>query len=256
MILREFPFVVLSGEENMSLDLKIAQHCKPDEVYIRFYGWNPYCVSLGAHQSSSDLNEDMLLQHGYTWVKRPTGGRAILHAEEITYSVVTNISNGFTPHQFYEMINDALKSGLYDYNPLLVDVEKEQKQVDFKKFYQSEPSSTACFASTAKNELKVHGKKLVGSAQRKLSNTLLQHGSVLVGKKHREIVDFLNLNEEQKQKLINELDEKTIEIESILGEKVDYTRLYQALKQSLEKSFGLEAKLIHFREVELWLKEN
>ena len=239
----------------MQLDLELAKQCKPDEVYFRFYQWLPYCVSLGAHQVVQSINIQALQQQGFTWVKRPTGGRAILHAEELTYSVVTTIQAGYTPHSLYETINRALKEGLVNYHPQLAQVEQEETQPDFRAFYKQESSSAACFASTAKNELKVSGRKLVGSAQRKLSNSLLQHGSILIGKKHRDIVGVLNLTPDQKMELVNELNEKTIEIETVLGELVDVEKLRNSITQSLEKAFALTSKATGLGEFEKILKE-
>jgi lipoate-protein ligase A len=77
-----------TGKYNMDFDLHLADKCRPGETFLRLYRWNPYCISLGANQDILSVNADKAAADNIDIVIRPTGGRAILHAEEITYSVV------------------------------------------------------------------------------------------------------------------------------------------------------------------------
>ncbi|HVO73690.1 MAG TPA: hypothetical protein VMT35_06680, partial [Ignavibacteriaceae bacterium] len=72
----------------MKIDIHLAEICRPEEVYFRLYRWKPYCISLGANQDLNSVDAFKAAADGIDIVKRPTGGRAILHSEEITYSVV------------------------------------------------------------------------------------------------------------------------------------------------------------------------
>ncbi len=99
-----------------------------------------------------------------------------------------------------------------------------------------EPSGVLCFASTARNEVKFNGKKLIGSAQRKMNNVILQHGSILCGPFHKKLVDYINSDQETKNVLSSELNNRTTELCTILNEEIDY----QKLKTCLIVGFELE----------------
>lgn len=228
-----------SGSFNMDFDLNLAHSCKPDEAFFRLYRWQPYCISLGANQNFEDINIAKAHQDNIEVVKRPTGGRAILHAEEITYSVVIPLNSSLSPREIYEKISKALIKGLEFYNPLLADSELEKLQPDFPGLLK-QPSGVLCFGSTAKNEVKFGGKKIIGSAQRKLNNVILQHGSILCGTFHKKLVEYINSNEGLKQILEVELNQKTTEIESILNEKVDYPKLASCLILGFESVWQIK----------------
>ncbi len=224
-----------TGKYNMDFDIELAKNCKPTEAFFRIYKWNPYCISLGANQSFNDINQDRAKADGIDIVKRPTGGRAILHAEELTYSVVLSLNYQFSPREIYFRISNALMRGLEIYNPVLAKSQLEDYQPNFPKLLE-EPTGVLCFASTAKNEVKFNGKKLIGSAQRKLNNVILQHGSILCGPFHKKLVDYINSDEVTKNVLSTELNTKTTELGTILNEEIDY----QKLKTCLLVGFELE----------------
>jgi len=216
----------------MDFDLNLANSCKDNEAFFRLYQWQPYCISLGANQNYEDINIAKANNDNIEVVKRPTGGRAILHAEEITYSVVMPLNN-LSPKEIYEKISSALIKGLEIYNSLLAESELEKLQPNFPNILK-QPSGVLCFGSTAKNEVKFAGKKIIGSAQRKLNNVILQHGSILCGTYHKKLVNYLNSDEETIRALASEINNKTIEIETILNEKVDYTKLEESLIKGFE----------------------
>ena len=224
-----------TGKYNMQFDIELTNICKPDEAYFRIYRWNPYCISLGANQSFDDIDQDKTKADGIDIVKRPTGGRAILHAEELTYSVVLPLNYEFSPREIYFRISNALMRGLEIYNPILAKSQLEDYQPNFPKLLE-EPTGVLCFASTAKNEIKFNGKKLIGSAQRKFNNIILQHGSILCGPFHKKLVDYINSDQETKNVLSLELNTKTTELGTILNEEIDY----QKLKTCLIAGFELE----------------
>jgi len=226
-----------TGVYNMDLDLQLATHVCKDEAVLRLYQWKPYCISLGANQNESVINKHKCDDDGITIVKRPTGGRAILHAEELTYSVVMHCSHENSPQKIYKDINDALLMGLGFYDERLTMAELEYQQPDYGAIYRS-GKSVACFAETAKNELKFAHKKLIGSAQRKMGGVVLQHGSILCGSFHKRLPRYLLVDEEEKVSMIRELLDKTTEIGSILQSAVDYTKLEDSIVLGFEKFYG------------------
>jgi lipoate-protein ligase A len=222
-----------TGEFNMQFDLDLAHNCNSEEAYFRIYRWKPYCISLGANQSFNDIDLEKTKQDGIDVVKRPTGGRAILHAEELTYSVILPLNYKYSPREVYMKISAALMRGLEIYNPILAKSELENIQPDFPKLLE-EPAGVLCFASTAKNEVKFNGKKLIGSAQRKLNNVILQHGSILCGTFHQKLTNYIKADDQTCLTLTSELNNKTTELETILNKKTDYEKLKTCLKIGFE----------------------
>lgn len=222
-----------TGKFNMEYDIALAKECPPGEAFLRLYSWEPYCISLGANQNIDEIDLEKAGQDSIDCVHRPTGGRAILHAEEITYSVILPYSASFSAKDIYASISFALLEGLRLYNPVLGKAELEGVQPNFPELLKS-PSGMLCFASAAKSEIKYSGKKLVGSAQRKMEKVVLQHGSILCGPFHRNLPDYLKCSGETKKMLSEELVNKTIEIETILNEKTNYGRLTGCLIEGFE----------------------
>ena len=226
-----------SGVFNMGFDIDLARNSKPGQAVLRLYRWRPYCISLGAHQSIDSVNLNKAADDNIEVVKRPTGGRAILHSEELTYSVIFPLSENLSAKDIYHDINLALIEGLKIYNSKLNEIEPESRQPDFPSFYKQEKSAI-CFAVPAKSELKYFGKKLVGSAQRKLENTILQHGSILCGLYHLNIVDYLYA--ENPQVLKSEIENTTTDLGSILNEKIDYDGLAKSVAKGFEIKFDMK----------------
>jgi len=222
----------------MELDLQLVNTCKSGEAYLRFYGWAPYCISLGANQSTNEINYEKAFRDNIDIVKRPTGGRAILHAEELTYSVVISNYKNLSGKILYNQISQAIVSGLKLFHNNLANVNLETVQPNFSEEL-SKPTGALCFASTAKSEIKFNSKKLVGSAQRKIGNTILQHGSILIGKFHNNLVNYLDIEKNKLKMLYNELENKTTELETIVGEKIHPVSLQKSIIKGFEKTFNI-----------------
>lgn len=235
-----------TGSFNMDYDLELVKNFSGFPV-LRVYQWKPYCISLGANQDYNSVDQKKISDDGFDIVKRPTGGRAILHAEELTYSVVYPVSEDKTPKQIYREINLALKNGLKIYNPLFEKLELEHSQPHFPTFYK-DTKSTLCFAVSAMNELNYRGKKVVGSAQRKIGNVILQHGSILCGSFHKRILDYLNLPSEKLEEIKNEIEQTTTELQAILDEKINYQKLSNAIKEGFENHFNVKLEEEIFSE--------
>jgi lipoate-protein ligase A len=235
------------GKTNMDVDLQLANSCNPGEMVLRFYRWNPYCISLGANQKIEDIDLAKADQDNIDVVYRPTGGRAILHAEELTYSVIYPITENISSRNIYHEINLALIKGLSIYNSNLSALELETQQPNFPSVYK-EQFSTLCFAVPAKSEIKYYGKKVVGSAQKKLKSSILQHGSILCGNYHLKIIDYLKLTPEDAASMRVELENKTSELQSILHKEIDYSRLIECLTQGFINHFNTEPRKSFLQE--------
>lgn len=231
-----------TGKFNMDYDLGLAKRSTDKFAVLRLFRWKPYCISLGANQKINDLNINLIKEDNLDYVYRPTGGRAILHAEELTYSVVYPITPQTSAKKLYEEINNALKKGLEYYNPKLSQTELEHEQPYFPKFYQQEKSA-ACFAVSAKSEINFKERKLIGSAQRKLGNAILQHGSILCGSYHKKIIHYLNLSDDTRTNLKDELNSTTIDLQEILNSEINYENLKESIIAGFKDHFSIESEL-------------
>ncbi|MFP4528327.1 MAG: biotin/lipoate A/B protein ligase family protein [Candidatus Kapaibacterium sp.] len=155
---------------------------------FRLYGWEPWTVSLGANQKAEDIDADECKRLGFGLVRRPTGGRAVLHADELTYSVVMSIPEKLTVHDIYRRVHEVLVDA---FAGLGCELEFEKAQADFRRHYRQSGMSAACFASSARYEIEWQGRKIVGSAQRRFGDVLLQHGSILLGPGHERLADVI-----------------------------------------------------------------
>lgn len=228
-----------TGSFNMEFDIELARNCPENEAFFRLYRWKPFCISLGANQKFEDINLRKASESGIDVVKRPTGGRAILHADELTYSVVLPAKAGYSSTEIYRKVSLALVKALRSFNPGLEAVELENIQPDFASLLK-DPAGIVCFASTAKSEVKFKGKKLIGSAQRKMGHAILQHGSLLCGNFHLQLIDFLNLPGHEIEIIRDDLLHKTTDLSSILGSGISYTALSEAIINGFEDEWNIQ----------------
>lgn len=143
---------------------------------LRFFRWYPPCLSLGLHQPYGVANEPFCRAHGVDITRRPTGGRAVLHHHELTYSVAVPL--GFPPFPrdlqgCYRLICQALIAGLGQMGVAARLSSAPENLIPPK-------SAAPCFIQPAGGEIVVGGRKLVGSAMRRLGTAVLQHGSLLL----------------------------------------------------------------------------
>ena len=165
---------------------------------FRLYGWKPWAVSLGFNQKESDINIDECKKRNIDIVRRPTGGRAVLHAQELTYSLVLNMPEGKTVQDIYRDIHLYFLECFKNVGINGLDFEKSQP--NFREFYKNNDSSVSCFASSARYEIAYNNKKVIGSAQRLFGKVLLQHGSILISDGHEQLADIINNDDIEKKK--------------------------------------------------------
>ena len=175
MILRVMNDGPRPGTVNMVTDARLlAEHCPGDDPILRLYRWSPWAVTYGYHQAPDTFDVAAAADRGWDVVRRPTGGRAILHAQELTYAVVGTSPCalfGDTLHQTYTTINRALMKFLRELG-LSPDVSDGESL--------EEARGAVCFQTAGRHEVTVGGRKIIGSAQRRSGEVFLQHGSILL----------------------------------------------------------------------------
>jgi len=238
---------IRSGVFNMEYDISLAQALVngAGSPTIRVYAWQPSAISLGWNQSMEEIDLDKTSASGIDVVRRPTGGRAILHSEELTYSVVMR-AEGKNILSVYDDISRALVKGLLI---LGVPVAVEKSQPNFPSLYRT-ASATACFSSTGRYEIKCYGKKLIGSAQRRYAagggeEVVMQHGSILIGPGHKRIVEFINFHSEKERNMLREeLDERTTDLSVVLNRVISFEEVAEAILQGFQKAWSIEPEVV------------
>ena len=162
------------GAVNMAWDETWAAWCPPDRAVLRFYTWERPTLSFGRNEPAVDVYDaDGIAERGWDLVRRPTGGRAVLHHRELTYSVIIPMRALGTARETYRAINEGLAAGLQALGvpaSLAGDSGADVLALD----------AGPCFAAPAPGEVVARGRKLVGSAQVRVGRVLLQHGSILL----------------------------------------------------------------------------
>ena len=164
------------GATNMATDHALLDRAATsNEAVLRIYAWSRPTLSFGLHEKAR-IGQPALSTHGVDVVRRPTGGRALLHHREVTYSVTAPLPAAATPvglGESYRVINTILRDAL-----ARLGVQADEAP---RRGRASSPDGAPCFAEPNVGELVVNGRKLVGSAQRRDERALLQHGSILLG---------------------------------------------------------------------------
>lgn len=231
------------GLYNMQGDEHLAQALLNGDgaPTVRLYRWRPWAISLGFNQDMTQIDVERAHRDGIDVVRRPTGGRAVLHAEELTYSVVM-LAEGKTVLEVYNAISRALVRGLHLFG---VEVSFRKSQSDFREHYKN-PSSIPCFTASARYEIEWEGRKLVGSAQRRFRSprsthdVVLQHGSILIGPAHKRLVEYLLLPDlTTRQQLTQQLDQKTIDLSCLKGGQIDLDELAACIRRGFEEEWGV-----------------
>ena len=211
-----------SGAANMAVDEAIAEATAAGAVppTLRFYRWNPPTVSLGRHQKLADVDETQIAARGYDLVRRATGGRAILHVDELTYSVAGPIEEPRMAGgvmDAYLRFSNALLSGL---STLGLKAEKAGGRTRAGR-----DLSAACFETPSAYEITAGGRKLMGSAQSRRKGYVLQHGSLPLWGDVTRLVDVLALSCTAKDRLRQQLRRQAATLAEALDLPPDSERL-------------------------------
>jgi len=226
------PFGPRDAAANMDLDRRLLDACErdPSRAYLRFYTWAPPALSLGRFEPDDAVSAERARACGVDVVRRPTGGRVVLHSEDLTYSVVAPRSAGATVADTYAWISARIVEGL---RRLGADVETARGSAE-----RSVERRRPCFLSAARHEIVHQGRKLVGSAQRLEPNALLQHGSLPIGRGYLRVVDYLAADEAAKRRLAAEMVSGTVCLEEILGRRPAEAEVAAALEGAFVEGFG------------------
>jgi len=145
---------------------------------LRLYGWDPPCLSLGRHQGIEAADLEFCREHGVDVVRRPTGGRALLHHLELTYAVVAPVGSGPIPRALQDAYRRICEPLVAACRTLGIEADLTPGEVNLR--LPSPASTIPCFEAPAGGEVVVGGRKLIGSAMRAHGGAILQHGAILL----------------------------------------------------------------------------
>jgi lipoate-protein ligase A len=226
-----------TGRRNMAVDEAIlgavaAGHAPPT---LRLYAWEPACLSLGHAQSAEVVDAEALADAGWDVVRRPTGGRALLHTDEVTYSIAglettSGLAGGVLPS--YRQLSRGLHAGLTRLglhpDPPALAVRGEVDRLN-----------PVCFEVPSAYEITVGGKKLIGSAQLRRRGSVLQHGSMpLCGDLTRVVQGLRYPDEDSRRQAAGRLLQHATTVEQLLGRIVPFDEAAMALVQGFADALG------------------
>lgn len=168
----------------MAIDHSLARLAAASgEGIVRLYGWAPAAISFGRHQRARGAYDGLaIIAAGLGVVRRPTGGRAILHDRELTYAVALPMAAATGAREAYNAVTELLRSAL---RAMGVAASRADRRGRARS-----PGPAPCFAEPAAGELTWDDRKLAGSAQWTEGSALLQHGSILLDNDQQRLTSF------------------------------------------------------------------
>lgn len=207
--------------ENMAIDWAVLKASSEGLVppTVRFYTWKPSAISIGYFQSlEEEIDIDMCKKLGVDYVRRITGGGAVYHEHELTYSIVISESHPMIPRNImksYACICGALIKGLEH-----IGIYSEYSPI---------------------NDILVDGRKISGNAQTRKSRTVLQHGTILIDVDVDKMFSLLRVPSEKiRDKLVSDVKQRVTSIKHVLGEKLSFEEVAIAMRTGFEEEFNVE----------------
>jgi lipoate-protein ligase A len=234
---------------NMALDEALLLSCQQglSSPILRLFLWNPPGVSIGYFQSArKTVDLKKCKERGIHVVRRITGGRAVLHQDEVTYSVCASSDYfsrlGENISQTYQRISMALLESL---RVLGIQGDWVKPSAERRSSFVDKTSAKPCFLSSSRYEITLDGRKLIGSAQRRFSfrsdrtkkESLIQHGSILTGKGEYNLAELLP-GGRSPELVGRDLDRESACLEEALGRRAEVDEIIPALKAGFEKVFA------------------
>lgn len=215
----------------MALDEALmARARRTGDTAVRVYGWSAPTLSFGRHQRARGaFDADVIARDGIDVVRRPTGGRALLHHRELTYSVTAPVAPSDGVRAAYARINALLLDALACLGV--------PAQIAEPAGVPSAPTALPCFAEPASGELMVDGRKLVGSAQWRHDGALVQHGSILVDDDQAMIPQLMHGDAPRPA--------RPATLRELLGREPSLAELLDALAGAVRRATGVAPGPLH-----------
>ncbi len=236
----------LPASLNMAIDQALLEmHAKGrSPATLRFYQWSPPAVSLGYFQKRHSIDLAACHKAGITLVRRPTGGRAVLHLDDLTYCIVAGTPEGI-PHSVqaaYQLLCEGLLSGfrLLGFEAGFGREKKRAQQADI------------CFMRTAMGDIVYQGRKFLGNAQTWSGSSMLQHGSIILAPQGATWATIIK-SELSRSALENKFNSLTTSLREILSRDIDLDDVKAALTEGIARTLHANFHLSDLSPEELQL---
>jgi lipoate-protein ligase A len=209
---------------------------------IRFYGWNPATLSIGYFQKvEKEIDLDVVKEHSLGFVRRPTGGRGVLHDQELTYSVIVSEDYPNMPKtvtEAYRVISEGILEG---FKLLGLDAHFAVPRTDEERESLKNPRSAVCFDAPSWYELVVEGRKVAGSAQTRQKGVILQHGSILLDIDEDLLFNLFKYpNDRVKERMQRNFKNKAVATNALREIPVTIEEAKVAFQKGFEKGLNIE----------------
>jgi lipoate-protein ligase A len=230
--MKEWDFIIddtpLDGSWNMAVDEYLFQSLTEDpKTIVRFYAWKNPTVSLGYSQKVLEVADvEFCKKHGIDIVRRMTGGKLVLHHKEVTYSLASSDTEIFTATlaDSYRLISEALMKGL-EMMGLAPSLASPAPQEYVR-------GNLPCFSYPSRNEVEVGGKKIIGSAQKRVGTNFIQHGSIPL-EEDDDLLTSISFLEGAGEEV------RMISLTEALGRTIDFNQAVDRFVQGLGEYFGV-----------------
>lgn len=212
---------------------------------LRFYTWKPAAVSLGYFQKAeADIDREACARLGIDVIRRLTGGRAVLHDAEVTYSLVVREDEHYIPAGVtasYLFFSRGLQSGLAR---LGINAQMQTPEGSVGNPYGKMVRSSACFDTPSHYEITVAGRKVVGSAQVRRDGVLLQHGSILLRFSPECMSRVMPFKDEKmREAMQRELSRRATDLAEATGRQISFAEAVEALQAGITEQCRIHLDL-------------
>ncbi|KIL44376.1 lipoate--protein ligase family protein [Jeotgalibacillus soli] len=228
---------------NMALDEALLDWHSEGKIppTIRFYGWDPATLSIGYFQRvEKEINMEEVKRLGLGFVRRPTGGRGVLHEQELTYSVIVSEEHKDMPKtvtEAYRVISEGILKGFHH---LGLDAYFSIPRTDEEKNSLKDPRSAVCFDAPSWYELVVEGRKVAGSAQTRQKGVILQHGSILLDIDEDKLFSlFIYSNDRVRDRMKSAFKGKAVAINDMVSSKISIEQAKNAFYKGFEEGLSV-----------------
>src|SRR3954453_9442553 len=240
---------------NMALDEALLDWHSEGKIppVVRFYGWDPATLSVGYFQKvEKEIDMEAVNAHQLGFVRRPTGGRGVLHEHELTYSVIVSEEHPEMPNsvtEAYRVISEGILKGFHHLGlEAYFAVPKTTEERDALK----NPRSAVCFDAPSWYELVVEGRKVEGSAQTRQKGVILQHGSILLDLDEDKLFSLFKYPSDRvKERMRKAFKDKAVAINAISPRTVSIDQAKQAFKTGFAEGLDIHLEPYKLTEAEI-----
>lgn len=240
---------------NMALDEALLEWHSEGKIppVIRFYGWDPATLSVGYFQKvEKEIDMDAVKAHQLGFVRRPTGGRGVLHEHELTYSVIVSEDHPEMPKsvtEAYRVISEGILKG---FQHLGLETYFAVPKTDEEREALKNPRSSVCFDAPSWYELVVEGRKVAGSAQTRQKGVILQHGSILLDLDEDKLFSlFKYSNERVKERMKKAFKSKAVAINAISPRRITIEEAKEAFYKGFAEGLNIDLEPYQLTDEEL-----